>query len=260
MSPAASSTKLTPQDPPIPTPDPISALHISFINGAAFACALQLPGVQSVSLFFSDPAITGKSASVSSDPNFSHIPEEYHDFADVFSKGKADTLPPHRPYNLKINLEDGAILPIIPMYSLSQSEMGALRGFIDKHVHIGFIQPSKSPHSAPILFIHKKDRSLGLCVDFRGLNQVTKKDRYPLPIINDLLVTAGQAHIYTALDLQHAYHLVHIAEGEEWKTAFRTCYGSFEWRVCKGNCKDGLNQNLAGDPKLIYSAIMMSQA
>ena len=136
-----------------------------------------------------------------SDPDLSHVPKEYHNFADVFSKGKADTLPPHRPYNLKINLEDGAIPPIVLIYSLSQSEMGALREFIDEHVHIGFIQPSKSPHSASILFICKKDGSLRLCIDFRGLNQVTKKDCYPLPIINDLLTTAGQARIYTALDL-----------------------------------------------------------
>ena len=169
-SPADSSTELTSQDPPIPTSDPISTPHISFINGAAFACTLRLPGVQIFSLSFSDPAITGKSTSVSSNPDLSHIPKEYHNFADVFSKGKADTLPPHCPYDLKIDLEDGAIPPIILMYSLSQSEMGALREFIDKHVCIGFIHPSKSPHSAPILFIHKKDGSLRLCVDFRGLN------------------------------------------------------------------------------------------
>ena len=170
-SPAASSTELNSQDLPIPTSIPISTPHISFINGAAFACALRLPGVQSFSLSCSDPAISGNSASVSSDPDLSHIPEEYHDFADVFSKGKVDSLPPHHPYNLKIDLEDGAVLPIVLMYSLSQSEMGALREFIDEHVHIGFIRPSKSPHSAPILFICKEDGSLRLCVDFRGLNR-----------------------------------------------------------------------------------------
>ena len=229
-SPAVSATELPSQDPPIPTPESVPVPHISFINGAAFARALRLPGAQSFSLSFSDPAASGKSASVS-DPDLSKIPPEYHDFADVFSKGKADTLPPHRPYDLKIDLEDGASPPIVPMYSLSQSEMGALRDFIDEHIRIGFIRPSNSQHGAPILFIRKKDGSLRLCVDFRGLNRVTKKDRYPLPIINDLLATAGKARIYTALDLRHAYHLVRIAEGEEWKTAFRTRYGSFEWRV-----------------------------
>ena len=96
---------------------------------------------------------------------------------------------------------------------------------------IGFIRPSSSPHGAPVLFVRKKDGSLRLCVDYRGLNKITKKDRYPLPLISDLLQTAGKARVYTTIDLRHAYHLVRITEGDEWKTAFRTCYGSFEWQV-----------------------------
>jgi len=86
-------------------------------------------------------------------------------------------------------------------------------------------------HGAPVLFTRKKDGGLRLCVDFRGLNKITKKDRYPLPLIADLLDCPGKARVYTKIDLQHAYHLVRIAEGDEWKTAFRTRYGSFEWRV-----------------------------
>ena len=82
-----------------------------------------------------------------------------------------------------------------------------------------------------MLFACKKDGSLCLCIDFRGLNQISKKDRYPLPFISDLLSTAGKACLYTTIDLRNAYYLVRIAEGDEWKTAFRTCYGSFEWLV-----------------------------
>src|SRR6202043_3056379 len=96
---------------------------------------------------------------------------------------------------------------------------------------MGFIRPTRSSHGAPVLFIKKKDGSLQLCVDFRGLNKLTKKDRYPLPLINDLLETSQKGHIYTKIDLKHAYHLVRIADGDEWKTAFRTRYGSFEWCV-----------------------------
>ena len=118
-----------------------------------------------------------------------------------------------------------------PMYSLSQSELSALHEFIDKHVHIGFIWSSKSPQGAPILFVHKKDSSLWLCVNFHGLNKISKKDCYLLPFISDLLSTAGKACIYTTIDLRHAYHLVCIVEGDEWKTAFHTCYSSFEWLV-----------------------------
>src|SRR6266850_7687957 len=77
----------------------------------------------------------------------------------------------------------------------------------------------------------KKDGSLCLCIDYQALNKVTQKDRYPLPLICDLLDSPGPARIYTKIDLKHAYHLVWIAEGDKSKMAFRTCYGSFEWTV-----------------------------
>ena len=121
--------------------------------------------------------------------------------------------------------------PQPPIYSLLNSELETLHEFIDKHLNIRFIQPSCSSHSAPILFVKKKDGSLWLCVDFWSLNKVTKKDHYPLPLITDLLDAPWKARIYTKIDLQHAYRLVRIAEGDEWKTAFWTCYGSFEWLV-----------------------------
>jgi hypothetical protein len=158
-------------------------------------------------------------------------PEDYHEYQDVFSKSSASTLPPHRSYNLKIDLEEGAEPPIGRMYSLSEKEMGALREFLDDNLNNGFVRPSNSSHGAPILFVKKKDGSLRLCVDFRGLNKISKKDRYPLPLISDLLDSPGKARIYTKIDLQHAYHLVRIQEGDEWKTTFRTKYRSFEWLV-----------------------------
>ena len=166
-----------------------------------------------------------------SDPDLSHIPEEYHDYADVFSKGKADTLAPHWPYDLKINLEDGASLPIGLMYLLSQSEVGSLREFIDKHLCIGFIQPSNSPHRAPVLFIHKKDGSLWLCIDFCSLNKITKKDCYPLPIINDLLATAGVKCILWM-------------PGNTFHTNGNRCISS--WRLCIGWTVRGLMSNPTG--------------
>ena len=94
-----------------------------------------------------------------------------------------------------------------------------------------FIRPSQSPGRAPILFTCKKDGSLRLCVDFCGLNKITKKDQYPLPHISDLLDSPHKAKIYSKIDLWHTYHLVRIQEGDKWKTAFWTCYSSFEWRV-----------------------------
>ena len=121
--------------------------------------------------------------------------------------------------------------PQPPIYSLLNSKLGALQEFIDEHLNIGFIWPSRSSHGTPILFVKKKDGSLRLCVDFRSLNKVTKKDHYPLPLIMDLLDTPQKARIYTKINLQHAYHLVQIAKGNKWKMVFLTCYGSFEWLV-----------------------------
>ena len=94
------------------------------------------------------------------------------------------------------------------MYSLSQLELETLQEFLKEKVSIGFIRPTRSSHGAPVLFARKKDGSLRLCVDYRGLNRITKKDCYPLPLISNLLDSSRRGHIYTKIDLQHAYHLV----------------------------------------------------
>ena len=154
--------------------------------------------------------------------DLSALPEDYHDFADVFSKSKAGILAEHRPYNLKITLDEGTVPSFGPIYSLSQEELAALRKFIDENLATGFIRPSRSPCGALVLFIRKKDGSLRLCVDFQGLNRISKKDQYPLPLILDLLDAPRKARVYTKIDLRHVYHLVRITEGDEWKTAFWT--------------------------------------
>ena len=96
-------------------------------------------------------------------------------------------LNPHRPRDLKIELEDGQSPPIGLVYSVSQTELQLLREFLDKHLAMGFIRPLLSPHGAPVLFTQKKDGSLCLCTNFQTLNKITKKDQYPLPHVTDLL-------------------------------------------------------------------------
>ena len=235
LTSSARAAKLLPQNPSTsdkaPKP-PDSAPCISLIGAATFMHACKLPGTQSFRIHLSDTSLSAKSASVSDKaPDLSLIPEEYHDYADVFDKAKSMQLAPHRPYDLKIDLEEGASPPIVPMYPLSQVELKTLREFIDEHLRTGFIRSSSSPHGALVLFARKKDGSLRLCIDFQGLNRISKKDQYPLPFISDLLSMAGKARLYTTIDLQNAYYLVCIAEGDEWKTAFWTRYGSFEWLV-----------------------------
>ena len=230
-----------PVSEPVPTPipptpqletseptSPNSVPRITLIGAAAFARACKLQGSESFTLNLSAAMVSARSSTVSEEPpDLSGVPEEYHEFADVFSKTRADILPEHRPYDLKITLEDGAVPPLGPIYSLSKLELETLREYIDENLRSGFIRPSNSPCGAPVLFVKKKDGSLRLCVDYRGLNKITRKDRYPLPLISDLLDAPRKARIYTKIDLRHAYNLVRIAPGDEWKTAFRTRYGSF---------------------------------
>ena len=223
-------SSLGPNVPPTPTSAFATPPHISLVSAAAYSAILRQSGTAQYTLrTVPRDSIGGRSATVGSD--LEGLPTEYQDYADVFSEQESYTLPPHREYDLQIDTEDGQIPPIGHIYSLSQAELSALREFIDKNLKAGFIYPSKSTHGAPILFAKKKDGSLCLCVDYRGLNRITRKDRYPLPLISDLLDAPSKARIYTKLDLRHAYHLLRVAEGDEPKTAFRTRYGSYEWRV-----------------------------
>ena len=200
QNPSVSDETLKPSD---------SAPSISLINAAAFMCASKLLGSQCYRLNLSDISTSARTATTSEEPpDLSQIPEEYHDFADVFSKSKAYNLARHRPYDLKIDIEEGATLLVSPMYQLSQVELQALRDFIEEHLCSGFIHQTSSLHGVPVLFVKKKDGGLRLCIDYHGLNMISKKDHYPLPFISDLLSTAGKARIYTTIDLRHAYHLV----------------------------------------------------
>jgi len=194
------------------------------------ACKLEGSTKYQLQLRPSDSA-KARSSSASTLLDLDIVPLEYRDYADVFSKAKASELPPHRNYDLKIDLEEGTSPPLGTLYSLSLVELSALWTFIDENLNTGFIHPTASSHAALVLFIKKKDGSLCLCVDFRGLNKITKKDRYPLPLISDLLDSPSHAKIYSKIDIRHAYHLVQSAPGDEWKTTFRMCYGSYEWLV-----------------------------
>jgi len=163
-------------------------INISLIGAAAFSKAARAEGSQTFSLSLKDEEVSGRSATkASSSSDTEGVPECYHNFADVFSKSKAKNLAPHRDYDLKIEIEDGAKPPLGPIYPLLESELVALREFIDEHLAMGFIRSSKSPFGAPVLFVKKKDGSLRLCVGFRQLNAITRKDKYPLPLISDLL-------------------------------------------------------------------------
>jgi hypothetical protein len=159
------------------------------------------------------------------------IPSQYADFIDVFSEQEASKLPEHGRHDLAIELTAGSQPPWGPLYPLSQAELAVLREYIAKMLEKGYIRPSKSPAGAPILFAKKKDGTLRLCVDYRALNALTIKNRHPLPLIQESLDQLSEGKRFTKLDMRDAYHRVRIREGDEWKTAFRTRYGHYEYTV-----------------------------
>ena len=196
------------------------------------------------------------------------IPKELDGFQDVFSVEEAGKLPSHHGGDHAIETTDDP--PYGPLYNLSNTELTALREYLDAAIAKGWIRHSTSPAGAPILFVPKKDGGLRLCVDYRGLNKVTIKNRHPLPLISETLDRLYGAKRFTKLDLKDAYHRLRIKKGDEWKTAFRTRYGHFEYLVMPFGLTNApatfqayINKSLAGlldhfcvvylDDILIYS-------
>ena len=110
-------------------------------------------------------------------------------------------------------------------------ELETLKAYIKINLANGFIRPSKSPIGAFILFDRKLDGSFRLCIDYQSLNNLTINNRYPLPLIGELLDRLERAKQFTQLDFTSAYHRMRIREGNKWKTAFRTWYNYFEYQV-----------------------------
>ncbi|KAH0358992.1 hypothetical protein KCU65_g10159, partial [Aureobasidium melanogenum] len=159
------------------------------------------------------------------------LPLQYHEYLDVFSRKDAKTLPPHRTYDHAIDLLPGKEPPYGPLYSMSRDESEELLRELKSQLDSGFIRASRSPAASPVLFVKKPGGGLRFCVDYRGLNAITVKNRYPLPLITETLARLSRAKKYTKLDIISAFNRLRIKEGDEWKTAFRTRYGLFEYLV-----------------------------
>ena len=208
-----------------PTP-PSKPISIHLIGAAPFASLSKQPGIELFAATMRDveKALEPKTRT---DPA-TVLPPEYHDFLDVFSQTQADKLPPHRKADHKIELMPGKEPPYGPLYSMSQDELKVLKKFLDENLEKGFIRPSNSPAASPVLFARKPSGGLRLCVDYRALNAITVKNRYPLPLIQETLARICRAKRFTKLDIIAAFNKLRMAMWEEWKTAFRTRYGLYE--------------------------------
>lgn len=152
-------------------------------------------------------------------------------YADVFPEELPAGLPPAREVDHKIELVPGSIPPSRPTFRLSATELEELKKQLDELLAAGFIQHSKSPYGAPILFVKKKDGTMRMCVDYRALNNVTIKNSYPLPRVDELFDRLQGAQFFSKIDLRSGYHQIRIAPEDVPKTAFRTRYGHFEFLV-----------------------------
>ncbi|GJV77700.1 putative reverse transcriptase domain-containing protein [Tanacetum coccineum] len=152
------------------------------------------------------------------------------DFPEVFPEDLPG-IPPTRQVEFQIDLIPGAAPVARVPYRLAPSEMKELSDQLKELSDKGFIRPSSSPWGAPVLFVKKKDGSFRMCIDYRELNKLTVKNRYPLPRIDDLFDQLQGSSIYSKIDLRSGYHQLRVREEDIPKTAFRTRYGHYEFQV-----------------------------
>ncbi len=171
------------------------------------------------------------------------IKQVLEEFPDVMPNELPQDLPPRRRVDHAIEVMPEVALPTKAPYRMSHEELKELKVQLKELLTKGYIKPSKSPYGAPVLFVHKKDGTLRMCVDCRTLNKATVKNRYPLPRIDDLFDRLSGAKVFSEIDLGLGYYQIWIAEGDEEKTACHTRYGSYEFLV---------------SPKVTFCTLMMT--
>jgi len=161
------------------------------------------------------------------------IPKQYQRYKHLFiEKQGTKALPKHQPWDYEIKLKKEAILPFSPIYSMNVKQLETLKEYIDDALRKGIIRESKLSAASPVLWAPKAGNPVGrLCVDYRKLNELTIMDRYPLPLAHKLQDRLHGATIFTKLDLRAAFNLIRIKASDEWKTAFRSRFGLYEYLV-----------------------------
>jgi len=153
------------------------------------------------------------------------------EFLDVMPKDLPKDLPPRRRVDHVIQMMLGVAPLVKAPYRMNHEELKELKVQFEKFLMKEYIKPSKSPYGAPVLFVHKKDGTLKMCVDYRDFNKVTVKNQYPLPRIDDLFDRLSGAKVFSRIDLRSGYYQIRVAKGDEEKTTCRMRYGSYEFLV-----------------------------
>jgi len=149
-----------------------------------------------------------------------------------FSKKDSDVLPPHREgVDHQIELTSKNTLASSPLYSMSLEQLELVKSYLEDHLRRGFITHSNAPYASPVLFAKKPGGGWRFCVDYRKLNEITKKDAYPIPLIQETLTRLARAKVFTKLDVRQAFYRIRLDEKAEDLTTFRTRYGNYKYRV-----------------------------
>jgi hypothetical protein len=161
-------------------------------------------------------------------------------YDDIFQEPTG--LPPKREIQHDIHLQQDSPLPNMGMYRMSFVEMTEIKKKVQGLLDQGVIRPNSSPYGSAIVMVQKKDGTWRMCVDYRALNKITVKNRYPLPHIDDLLDQLKNFVYFTKLDLCSGYYQIRVAKQDAWKIAFKTKQGLFEWLVMPfGLCNASVN-------------------
>ncbi|MBW0513438.1 hypothetical protein O181_053153 [Austropuccinia psidii MF-1] len=186
------------------------------------------------------------------------VPSAYNQNMDVFSKVNAEKLPPHSTCDDHIELE-GSLPPVEVIYSLSDQESDTLRAYISENVEKVLILKRSSSTGAPVLLIKKKNGGLHLCVDYCKLNAFNRKNKYPVPPMNQCLTVFNGSSIFSKIDLCGAYKLLRIKEVDEHLTCFRAKYGSYYYLVMPFVLTNSPAsfQNLVNNTFMIFLILML---
>jgi len=156
------------------------------------------------------------------------VPEKFHRWIKVFGKKQLERMPTRKLWDHAIEVKERFVPRKGKVYPLSREEREEVREFVKEQLRKGYIWPSKSPQTAPVFFVGKKDGKKRMVQDYHYLNEWTIKNNYPLPLISDVLENIGMKKIFMKMDLRWGYSNVRIKEGDKWKAAFTTPEGSFE--------------------------------
>ena len=224
---------------------PEAPFEIKMITSAPFFHVFKQKGMElfSASLKDVEKALKPKQHT---DPATRLFPK-LHEFFELIFHQEANKLPPHRLYDHKIKFMESKQPGYGFLYSISQGELKNLKKFFDENLAKGFIRISFFPAAAPILFVKKPGGGFRLCVNYKALNAITVKNRYPLPLIPEILDRLAKAKYFTKLDIVAAFNKIRMAEREKWKTVFRTRYGFFESLI--------MNFGLCGAPSSFQNYI-----